>query len=100
MNQDEKEILDFLRSYGKLYVSVIEVSRRLGNRGGRFNRDKSWARPIMLRMEAEGVIETNNFGEFRIIQGPIDTDFLDAMSRADPGLSLGDTTIIRLKDCA
>ena len=98
MNHDEKEILDFLRSYGKLYVSVIEVSRRLGNRGGRFNRDKSWARPVLLRMEVEGIIETNEFGEFRVRQGPTDTDFLEAMSKADPGICLGDTTIIRLKD--
>jgi hypothetical protein len=98
MSHEETEIMDFLRSYGKLFVSVIEVSRRLGARGGRFMRDKSWARPLMLRLEVEGLIESNQFGEFRLKQGVVDTDFLSALDQADPGLSLGDTTIIRLKD--
>jgi hypothetical protein len=95
MNVDEKEIVEFLRTFKDVYVSVVEVSRRLGARK-RFNLDRTWARPILLRMELDGVIESNEFGEFRLRNRTSDTNFKEALGKADMSIPLGETTIIQL----
>ena len=89
---------DFLNSYPDMYVSVTEISRRLGSRGRRYRKDPSWARPILLRMEYEGLLEANEYGEFRIKKNTADTSFIEALGRDDPNISLGDTTIIKLEE--
>jgi len=95
MNAEVKDILNFLKAYGRVYVSVVEISRRLGVRGRKFQTDRAWARPELMRMERDGLLESNEYGEFRIRNRPEDTNFLEAMSQADPKVPLGDTTIIR-----
>ena len=97
MGTDETEIYNFLRSFKATYVSVTEVSRRLGARR-KFNLDRAWARPILIRMEMDGVLESNEFGEFRIKNRASDTDFKTALQSADSTVPLGETTIIRLRD--
>jgi hypothetical protein len=96
MNAEEKDIYNFLKSYRDVFVSVVEVSRRLGARGRRFQYDRTWARPILMRMQMDGLVESNEFGEFRIRCRPEDTDFVEALKQADLQVPLGDTTIIRL----
>jgi hypothetical protein len=97
MTADETEIYDFLRQFPNLFVSVTEVSKRLGNRG-RYDRDRTWARPILRRMEMDGTVESNPFGEYRLICKPGDTQlFKQALN--NPGvIPLGDTTIITLDE--
>lgn len=97
MNADEKEIIEFLRSFREVYVSVVEVSRRLGARK-RFNLDRTWARPVLMRMELDGLLESNEFGEYRLRNRTSDTNFKEALQKADLTVSLGETTIIRLQD--
>jgi len=97
MNADEKEICQFLRQFKDVYVSVVEVSRRVGNRKV-FNVDRTWAKPTLLRMEAEGLLETNEYGEFRLKDRTGDTIFKEAMKQASYSVPLGETTIIRLED--
>ena len=97
MNADEREIYDFLKvSPGNLFVSVMEISKKLGHHQ-RFDIDRTWARPLLRRMELDGVLESNPFGEYRIKgrEGEI-ASFKDALEQ--PGAALGDTTIITLKD--
>lgn len=97
LNADEKEIYDFVKSFGDLFISVGEVSRRLGTRG-RYQENRLWAKPLLLRMEVEGILESNPFGEFRSKDREVGTDFITAMEKPRPDIDLGDTTIIKLSN--
>ncbi len=97
MNADENEIYEFLKRLSG-FVSVIEVSRSVGSRR-RFIDDRLWTKPILRRMEAEGWLESNIYGEYRLKKRKEgDTKFLEAIHM--PNASLGDTTIISLQDAA
>lgn len=99
MNADENEIFEFLKTRGTGYVSATDISRYLG-RGQQFQKDRNWARPILRRMEVDGILEANAYGEYRVKGAETQaqtTDFKEALHT--PGASLGDTTIIRLGDC-
>jgi hypothetical protein len=97
MNADELEIYDFLKTCpANVYVSVMEISKKLGHRK-RFDTDRTWARPFLRRMELDGVLESNPFGEYRIRQREGETaTFKQALEQ--PNVPLGDTTIITLDD--
>ncbi len=123
MNADEVRIIGFLNEFPDEYVSVLDVSRKLG-KGRRYKEDRTWAAPIMRRMEMDGLLETNNVGDYRVRtayrenghdKGSTATrastatkassgtktetksiDFKQALKT--PGVSLGDTTIIRISD--
>jgi hypothetical protein len=125
MNADEVRIIGFLNEFPDEFVSVIDVSRKLG-KGRRYKDDRTWALPIMRRMEMDGLLETNDAGDFRVrteyrdngkdqvkdqikdqakgSKGSKGTkasetksiDFKQALKT--PGVSLGDTTIIRISD--
>lgn len=91
-NRDQIEIYDFLRKFPNLFVSVNEVSKNVGNRK-RYNLDRTWARPLLRRMEMEGWVESNSFGEYRLKRRPEDnTTFKEAIKL--PGMDLGETAII------
>ena len=92
LNPIEKEVFDYLQRSPLVFISASEISKNVGNRKW-FNADKSWARPILRRLEMDGWIESNPFGEYRIKARPTsETSFRDALNR--PGMSLGDTAII------
>jgi hypothetical protein len=96
MNAEETEIFEFLKGRGANYVSVGEISKALGH-GHRFQKDRFWARPTLRRMEIDGHVESNPYGEYRAKAEDIHTnDFREALR--NPGASLGDTTIIRIED--
>jgi len=96
MNAEENEIYEFLKTRGDAYVCVTDISKFLG-RGQRFQKDRNWARPILRRMEVDGTLEANPYGEYRIKGAEAQpSDFKQALQT--PGVSLGDTTIIRIKD--
>ena len=121
MNADEVRIIGFLNEFPDEFVSVVDVSRKLG-KGRRYKEDRTWASPIMRRMEMDGLLETNDAGDFRVRTEYRDNgkdqakdqakdskatkgtktsetksiDFKQALKT--PGVSLGDTTIIRISD--
>jgi hypothetical protein len=96
MNADEQEIYDFLKGFLNNFISATEISKRVG-KGRRFVADRTWAHPILRRMEMDGILESNAFGEYRIkIASGVDLDFKQALKK--PGVALGDTTIIKLED--
>ena len=96
MNADETEVYDFLKGYPGVFVSVTEISRRVGARR-KFDQDRTWARPILRRMELDGVLESNDLGEYRIKKKPNETtSFKKALMV--PGMPLGDTTLISWDD--
>lgn len=94
MNAEETEILEFLQTREDAYVSVTDISKFLG-RGHKFQKDRNWARPILRRMEIEGLLEANPYGEYRLKGATRQPNEFKAAIR-NPGASLGDTTIVRI----
>jgi len=101
MNAEEQQIYEFLKGYPDTFVSVQDISKRFG-RGRKFEEDRNWARPVLRRMEMDGLLESNPFGEYRLLSrtpassGSGSVDFKQALKT--PGVCLADTTIIRLED--
>lgn len=96
MNAEEIEVYEYLKQFPNVFVSVIEISKSVGSRRN-FLLDRAWARPILRRMEMEGLLEANPSGEYRLKQASGNTTtFLKALGQ--PDISLGDTTIITLRD--
>ncbi len=96
MNADEKAVQELLKDFPGIFVSVTEISRRLGARR-KFLKDRTWARPILRRMELDGLLEANECGEYRLalkaFQAP---SFKIALNK--PDIPLGDTTLISLDE--
>ena len=65
MDSDEREIFQFLKNRGADYVNGTEICRRAGGKR-KFHEDPNWAKPILLRMEERGIIESDSQGRFRI----------------------------------
>lgn len=96
MSNEETEIYAFLKRFPNCYVSVADISKSVGARK-KFHEDRLWAQPVLRRMEMEGWIEGNPFGEYRVKSSSEDsTTFKKALET--PGIALGDTTIISLSD--
>jgi hypothetical protein len=96
MNADETEVFEFLKDYAGAFVSVTEISRRLKARH-KHETDRAWARPILRRMEVDGLLESNPYGEYRLRANPQQPTSFKAALR-QPGASLGETTLIFLDD--
>ena len=92
MNADEIEIFTLLKAFPDRFVSVGDVSRRLGSHH-RYAKDKNWAHPVLRRMEIDGVVEANAYGEYKL-KAPPPIPFKTGLEK--PDVSLGDTTIIML----
>lgn len=86
-------VYDFLKRFPGTFVSVTEISRRLGARR-KFQKDRAWSRPILRRMEMDGKLESNQCAEYRLKEQSEGATFKKALTQ--PGVSLGDTTIISL----
>jgi len=96
MNADEKAIYEMLKASPDTFLSMREISKRLG-RGRLFEQDRNWTRPILLRMEMDGLLDSNPFGEYRLSQKSGNTtSFFKAIHV--PGVCLGEITIIAMDD--
>jgi hypothetical protein len=96
MNAEEAEIYDFLKQFPNVFVSVIEISKCVGARRN-YLTDRTWARPILRRMEMDGHLESSPSGDYRLKRDSGNTTtFLKALGQ--PNIALGDTTIICLDD--
>ena len=65
MDIDEREIYNFLKTYGSDFVAAREICRRAGGRK-RYHEDHEWAKPILQRMIERGILETNAEGQYRV----------------------------------
>ncbi|MGO8764791.1 MAG: hypothetical protein ACLQSR_06610 [Limisphaerales bacterium] len=65
MDTEEREIFQFLKSWGTDYTNAMEVCRRAGSKK-KFYEDPSWAKPILMRMEERGILESDLSGRYRI----------------------------------
>ena len=65
MDTDERDIFQFLKTWGGEFTNAKEVARRAGIKK-RFYEDPDWARPILMRMVERGILESDVQGRFRI----------------------------------
>ena len=95
MNTEETKIIEFLTAHPHLFVSVTELSKFLDR--NKFEADRFWAGTLLRRMEMAGSLEVNRFGEYRVKKRESDTK-LFRQALGQPGIKLGDTTIVLLED--
>ena len=73
MDADEREVFQYLKSYGGLFIAAREICRRAGGKR-RYYEDPEWAKPVLLRMQERGILESNSMGRFRIKPIPKNKD--------------------------
>jgi len=65
MDADEREVFNYLQTFGEQWVSAKEVCRRAGGKR-RFNEDNDWAKPVLHRMKERHVLEGDEMARYRI----------------------------------
>lgn len=65
MDTDEREIVEYLKTFGEDWVAAKEICRRAGGRK-RFNEDNNWARPILQHLKERNILEGDELGRYRI----------------------------------
>lgn len=65
MNADEKAIINYLKGWTNTFVSGKEIARKVGGKE-RYEEDRGWALSILTQMVRIGIIETDNYGYYRL----------------------------------
>ena len=65
MDTEEREIFHFLQTWGSEFVSYKEIARRAGGKK-KFHENPDWAKPLVMRMQERGVLESDTLGRYRI----------------------------------
>ncbi len=65
MDADEREIFDYLKTFGQDWVSAKEICRRAGGKK-RYAQDSNWAKPILRHLKERNLIEGDALGRYRI----------------------------------
>jgi len=66
MESEERDIIDYLKSWPDLYISPREISRRAGGKW-RFREDEGWSKPVLMRMLEKGLVEEDSDGRYRLV---------------------------------
>jgi len=65
MDSDEREIYQFLKTWGTEYVGAMEIARRATSKK-RFYDEPDWAKVVLMRMAERGVLESDSQGRYRV----------------------------------
>jgi hypothetical protein len=65
MTQDEKAILEYLKSYRNTFVSGKEISKKVGGKK-RFEEEGDWSHSILTAMVDAELIESDHFDHYRL----------------------------------
>ena len=65
MDSDEREIYQFLKTWGSEYVGAVEIARRAGSKK-RFYEEPDWAKVVLMRMAERNILESDSQGRYRI----------------------------------
>lgn len=84
MDADEKEIYRYLKSQPGMFVSGQVICRHAGGRR-RFQESPEWARPVLMRMNERGILETDDTGAYRL--KPVPTDLSAAPQWVSPQIA-------------
>ena len=69
MDADEREIFDYLKTWGEEFINAREICRRAGGKK-RYADDNNWAKPILQRMKERNILEGDALGRYRIKPAP------------------------------
>ncbi len=69
MDSDEREIFEYLKTFGEDFVSAREICRRAGGKR-RYAEDNNWAKPALHRMKEQFILEGDQLGRYRIKPPP------------------------------
>ena len=69
MDADEREIFEYLKTFGEEWVNAKEICRRAGGKK-RFNEDNNWAKPVLQRLKDRHLLEGDELGRYRIKPPP------------------------------
>jgi hypothetical protein len=69
MDSDERDIFNYLKTWGEQFVSVREICRRAGTKA-RFAENADWAKPLLQLMMERGLLERDVVGRYRIKPKP------------------------------
>src|SRR5437867_5140629 len=64
---DEIDILNYLKCFPGTYVSGPEICPRATNRQ-RYRDNPRWAIPIIISLLVRGFVESNEYGQYRILK--------------------------------
>jgi len=67
MDEDQKKICQFLKSWPGQFVSRKEICRRAGGKR-RYREDENWAVPILQRMLDMNLVDKDSAGHFRLAE--------------------------------
>lgn len=65
MDANERDIFQYLKTWGKEYVGVAEICRRAGSKK-RYHQDPDWAVPYLGLMVERGILERDAAGRYRV----------------------------------
>ena len=65
MDTDERDIFQFLKTWGADFTNAKEIARRAASKK-KFYDDPDWAKPILMRMEERGILESDVQGRYRV----------------------------------
>lgn len=65
MDADERDVIQYLATWGEQFVHGKEVARKAGGKR-RFNEDAEWAKPVLQRLTDHGVVEADLAGRYRL----------------------------------
>lgn len=65
MDSEEREIFQFLKTWGGEFVGYKEIARRSSSKQ-KFHDNPDWARPILGRMQERGLVQNDSLGRYRI----------------------------------
>jgi len=67
MDADEKEIYNFLKTFGEHFVAAREICRRAGGKK-RWRENPQWALPFLPMMVDKEILESDSTAHYRIKQ--------------------------------
>jgi len=65
MDSDEREIFNYLKTWGAEFVGAAEICRRATTKK-RYYDNPDWAKPVLISMKDRGILEVDNRGSYRI----------------------------------
>ena len=69
MSSDERDIFNYLQTWGGEFISPKEICRRAGSKR-RYYEDPNWAMPLLQMMADRGILERDLPGRYRIKPKP------------------------------
>ena len=65
MDADEREIFNYLKTWGSTFVGAAEICRRATTKR-RAHAEPDWAKPVLISMKNRGILEGDSQGRYRI----------------------------------